>query len=110
MHNTMIIENFNSKQDISNRKSTIKIYKDMKKPDLKKIHSIYIIARYRNQVLFNHVENRNYKFTFYRLTSSHCKVIDGVVRNLFKLILRKPRLKFIRLGLVTKFDGRLFHG
>ena len=43
-------------------------------------------------------------------TSDHCKVNDGVVRNLFKSILLKPRLKFIGLGLVTKLDQRLFHG
>ena len=64
-------------------------------------------------MISNHVKNRNHKFvifTFYKLTSSYCKVNDGVVRNLFKLILCKPRLKFIRLGLVTKLNGRLFHG
>ena len=43
MHNTEIVENYcNSKQDISNRKSKIKIYKNMIKPDLK-MHTIYII-------------------------------------------------------------------
>ena len=43
-------------------------------------------------------------------TSDHCKVNDGVVRNLFRSILLKPRLKFVGLGLVTRLDGRLFHG
>ena len=58
MHNTMVIENFNSKQDIS-YKTKIKIYINMIKPDFKmhNICTIYtylsmIIARYWNQSLF----------------------------------------------------------
>ena len=108
--------NDNRKFLIQNRvylteKSKTKIYKKYDKTRFKKIHTIYIIARFRNQVLSS--KNRNYKFvvfTFYWLTSSYCKVKDGVVRYWFKLIFRKPRLKLIRLGLVTKLEGRLFHG
>ena len=44
------------------------------------------------------------------IIADHCIVNDGVVRNLFKSILLKPRLKFAGLGLVTKSGGRLFHG
>ena len=37
MQNTMVVENFNSEQDISNRKKNkVKIYKSMIKSDLRK--------------------------------------------------------------------------
>ena len=58
MQNTLVVENFSSKQDISNRKiNEVKIYKNMIRPDVKiTIYIIYtylnsIIARYRNQSL-----------------------------------------------------------
>ena len=51
MQNTMVVENFNSEQDISNRKKNkVKIYKNMIKSDLK-MHTIYIVYTYLNIII-----------------------------------------------------------